>query len=343
MNFQEFYLNEGSDVLFHATNLDALIGMIEDNSIKFTLATGADSTVNRNKYYYLSTSRVKYGNYASGNRNTINRNVVIDLNGKAINSVAKIKSTDYWGKDFHSHGFKEEQEERILSDKPELKPLSKYVNGIYVYVPEESTGFLKKQLINISNIAPKIGVNIYFYGKGNENAFKMQRKEKAVVDVNKILIFKDNDDDELVWRISKTENDKTVLMSSYFTKKEAEDFADDLKKESIKSNFSNVEYKVIHMDDIKNYKEDSGRFVKDLENLLKVYKGEQVDIESKRRIISLVNYNEIESVMSYIRNNKSTHPKVFEDIVNEMKKVKITNVRKFIEYAFKIILDNKNK
>lgn len=324
MNFTEFYLTEHTQALYHATYVKPLYEMIKSNSIKLTLSMGADSFVNKSKYYYLSAMRVKYGNYAGGDSERVGKVVILDLNGDAISRVAKIRNVDYWGKDFVGvKGYREEQEERIMMDKPELKPLNKYVNSIHVYV-----GGMDQYPVTMEHlfyINQNADVKIYFYGKGNETAFKMQRTEKAVTDLNKLY-------DE-----SKFRNPRPYVLvfnkdgidrvgSSTYSKEEAE--------EAIKE-FPSA--RIVHKDDLEKLgiKKTSGMEYS-LIDFMKVYKGEYTP--NKNKIIYSTSYSDyIDSVMSYIHNLKSNHPEIFNDIVKEMKKVKMRNVREFIKYAIEKI------
>jgi len=186
MDFNEFYLTETVEEIYHATSINSLYNIIKDNSIKMTLSTGSDSLVNRGKYYYLSAMRVKYGNYAGGKY--IGKEVVIDLNRNSIRDIAKIKSVDYWGKGFNKGmGSRDEQEERIMSDKSELSPLSKYVNSIHVYIGDKGNNISKEKLEYIRDESEKKGVRVYFYDKGEETAFKMQRKERSTTNFDRFV------------------------------------------------------------------------------------------------------------------------------------------------------------
>lgn len=252
MNFIEYYLQETTQEIYHATNIYNLADMVKDNAIKLVLAQGADNSSDvvkgKKKYYYLSAMRVKYGHYAGDKYKDVVKSVIINLNGFAISDVARIVSVNYWGKEFVKlKDFREEQEERILSDKDAFKPISKYVNSVHIYVGNINDHGLKDAFY-ISNNAPKIGLGVYFYGKGNETAYKMQRTEKAVKDLHELYDENElkNKFKEVYYVIFKSDDGTEKYNKSKWSKEAAEEIVkenprarivheDDIEKENIKN------------------------------------------------------------------------------------------------------------
>jgi len=202
--------------LYHATYPMAVLKMLKDNAVKLTFQQGADTM--SKKSFYLSTMRTKYGNYAdyySGKgkgetheyfpklkttpaepgKRGVSKTAVVNINGDTVRDVAKVKSVDYWGKAFHDGGMREEQEERIFSDKPELSPLAKYVNAIHIFIDFEKDGKFSRQiLIDIHNF--NTSVPIYFYD--NPEYFMSQIKVRALsyIQIEKLLGTVDMSDEE---------------------------------------------------------------------------------------------------------------------------------------------------
>ena len=338
ITFKEFYLTEATQALYHATYISNIKGMLESNSIKLTISTGADSEVNRNKYYYLSAARVKYGRYAliSTYNKNIGYHVVIDLNGQAISSVAQIKSVDYWGKEFQKvSSYREEQEERILSDKSELKPLNKYVNGIHIYIGDNlSNDKYKSELLYINDRAKELNVNVYFYTKGNEQAFKSQQIKKSITDLHSIIDKNklDKDKYEKKYVIVYIEKDGTKHYDNRLkTKFDAEN---DLQYWGKETNA-----KVVSIDDLDKeglkYEPKKSYYEKDLIDFMNVYFGKKPISKSKYDVLNrfVWSFEGKTLLANAIQGVKKEHPEILSVIVNEMKKLKIKQVSEFFKYA----------
>ena len=178
--------------LFHATYHTKLLKMMTDNAIKLAFAGGtqADMNLNRGFHFFLSTSRVKYGNWAGGDElgpKTITRDVVINLNGRALTAAGyKVFPVDFWG----AGPDKSEQEERIVSNKDEIPFSSKFIKSIHVYLaidPTHANSFTLERLHEINKLAKTINIPIYFYPTEQGAYFKSQRIEKAVRDIDTLI------------------------------------------------------------------------------------------------------------------------------------------------------------
>ena len=96
----------------------------------------------------------------------------------AVGDIAQVKSVEYWGKTFtKGTGKKEEQEERIFSNKSELAPLAKYVNAIHLFLNDLENKFTRQVFIDIRKFNT---VPIYIYD--NPDYFMSQVKSKAMTD-----------------------------------------------------------------------------------------------------------------------------------------------------------------
>ena len=193
--------------LFHATNTHNLLGMLEDDAVKLTFAGGTESDQSYNKGYsfFLATMRAKYGNYARGREPSKEYigmyNVVVHLDGDALKTAGfKMFPVNYWGGD-SSHS---EQEERIVSDKDELKPMANFVKDVHVYIPKDlNHAFVIDDIHKISELAPSRNIKVYFYPPNEKDAFRMQRTERAITDVSQILqpaVFSAGDLEHIQWK-----------------------------------------------------------------------------------------------------------------------------------------------
>lgn len=182
---------EGLGNLYHATDLSKLSKIMSDNAIRLTFASAVGSEIleDEKNPFFLSTSRQKFGRYASGGdfKTKYFTNVTIDIDiDKLKRYGVKFKDWDYWGDEYKSlPSFKEEQEIRIMYNKDTLEPLYKFVDSIHVYVGGDNKEYIRYHMEYINSLKDKVNVPVYFYD--NANAFKMQRTEYAITDINEFL------------------------------------------------------------------------------------------------------------------------------------------------------------
>lgn len=306
----DLFLEKHQSELYHATNINALEKILEDNSIKLTFSKGADEL--GDKPFYLSTMRSKYGNYADYYRGKgkgetwsheelkmrpaepqkrgVGYGVIITLNGDAIKSIAQVKSINYWGKEFAElHEFREEQEERIMSDKSELTPLKKYVNEIHVFIDPDylENKWNQKTLLNIKDLSKANSVPIYFYDK--PNYFMSQVKSKALPydDLENIIGTPKFDPDDKKYTSDqprKLENEIKALIEIYKGVRPADEHIFEILKyhtydawgmvDAILHNAKNYHLKIFE-DLAKIYKKENIKTVKEFTNLL-IKKADQI-------------------------------------------------------------------
>jgi hypothetical protein len=120
-----------SNIVYHYTSLRNAGAILRDDKFNLTFATGSDDTHQpKDKYYYLSTTRSRIGNYHVGSY----IGVLFKLNGRKLQDNYIGNPVDYWGPKFKKvEPASNEMEDRIWSDKPEIKPASKYVDELHVY------------------------------------------------------------------------------------------------------------------------------------------------------------------------------------------------------------------
>lgn len=285
--------------LYHATGESALLQILQDDTIKLTFAggTAADEHYNRGYPYYLSTMRAKYGNFARGFSGPFgddipgHYDVIIHLDGDAIkNGGFKTLSMDYWG----AGPGRSEQEERIVSDKPEMKPLSKFIKDIHVYIRKDlEHPYTIDRIHQASKLAPQRNIKIYFYPPGTKDYFRAHRHEKAVTDVSQILkpaVYTQDDLEYIAMR-----------------KAHAEKYGDRNKADDLEA------FIRIYNGDYSKAEEDRS-----------------VD-ERVLRMLRYYPHDAYATLMATVHNYKKSHLPIFRDIVTMMKKEGVKNFKDLIK------------
>ena len=201
-------LTEALDQLFHATDLNRLLKILQNDAIKLTYADGSDieSKLNQGFPFYLSTSREKFGGYARRGGGISNA-VVLVLDGRALERVQGIKMVpvDYWAGNNPNNDKDNETEERVLSQKQVLSNVKRYITEIHIYCnthhwevstnndPARSYRFITQQLIPTLELTEIAKIPTYVYIGGDRNnidqAYKQQRKSFAVSPTDAIKFF----------------------------------------------------------------------------------------------------------------------------------------------------------
>lgn len=191
MKYKDFYIEllmEAVEDLFHLTGVDKFLNMMKENRILLSFAgtSPSDSNVNFNKHFYLSTSREKYGGYGRGRSNFkgVSYPVNIVLNGRNIENTRDmvLKSVDYWGKNLGSIEHNE-TEERVISDRHELKPLNRYIKEVHIHIRDELRGVVKHEINEILTESDKYSFPIFFYVGDSQKiiqSYKSQAKKYSV-------------------------------------------------------------------------------------------------------------------------------------------------------------------
>lgn len=177
-----------SDVVFHFTYAHNLLNILKTNKINLSPSYGveADNALNYNKLFSLSltTARNSATGYHSSGKNPENAKgkVRLQMNGRELNYNYKSKHVDYWQyprtKSFTQSGTSyDEMEERIVTDKNEIKPANRYITLIEIYINEEDINRYKQ----IKEYADKLNIPCYFYTNGKDFNFSIK---KNAVDIN---------------------------------------------------------------------------------------------------------------------------------------------------------------
>jgi hypothetical protein len=204
IKLKKILLTEALADLYHSTSIDSLRKILSGNEIKLTFAGHSEDEMKhqRNQLFFLSTSRMKFGNYARGSGSGNTRggefekkvNVVVHLDGHKLEHNHKIHHVNYYGID---DGPDSEQEDRVVSNRDSIPQASRYIKGIHIYLPENMNRVSRDNELNIHEVdklAKKLSIPIYFYD--SIGAFMQQRTSKAkeFVDQDQVPI---PDDDEL--------------------------------------------------------------------------------------------------------------------------------------------------
>jgi hypothetical protein len=187
---QTVMLSEGlSDILYHYTYTSNLTSILKYNKFATSsnLGSNADSWKDKGRYYFFSTQRTKgMSGYARHHGN-----VAIVLDGRKLNYTFKGNATDYWNwskkrSDYKSMGDytnalqSEENEDRIVTNKPYIDNANKYIIEIHISINEQND---KTEIEEINSLCQGYSIPIFYYL--DENSFKLQNKAKAV-DINSL-------------------------------------------------------------------------------------------------------------------------------------------------------------
>ena len=180
-------LSEGlSDILYHFTYIPHLRNILKYNKFATStnLGSNADASKDKGKFFFFSTQRTKgMSGYAQHHGN----NVAIVLDGRKLNYTFKGFATDYWNwskkrsdySDVSSYNNalqSEENEDRIVTNKPYIDNANKYIIEIHVLIIPEHNN--QEGIEEINNLCQGYNIPIYFYL--DDNSFKLQDKRKAV-------------------------------------------------------------------------------------------------------------------------------------------------------------------
>lgn len=193
---EEDMLNEGlSNILYHFTYTSSLLSILKYNKFATSsnLGSNADSWKDKGRFYFFSTQRTKgMSGYARHHGN-----VAIVLDGRKLNYTFKGYATDYWNwskkrSDYKSIGDytnalqSEENEDRIVTNKPYIDNANKYIIEIHILVNENED---KDRVYEIESLCKNLNVPVFFYT--DDNSFKLQDKRKAIPLANISLEPKD--------------------------------------------------------------------------------------------------------------------------------------------------------
>jgi hypothetical protein len=178
-------ISEGlSDILYHYTYTSSLLSILKYNKFATSsnLGSNADSWKDKGRFYFFSTQRTKgMSGYAQHHGN-----VAIVLDGRKLNYTFKGSPTDYWNWSKKRSDYKnigdytqalqsEENEDRIVTNKPYIDNANQYIIEIHILISENED---KDRIDEINTLCQGYSISVFFYT--DENSFKLQDKRKAV-------------------------------------------------------------------------------------------------------------------------------------------------------------------
>lgn len=196
------FINEGlSAKVYHYTYLRNLHSILKTNTMQTTstLSSVTDYNKNNGKFFYISLTSSGYSDIGYGASLPKDQMVKIEFNGVKLNYNLKSKRVDYWnrpkdpkdsiygdsaqniGRDFYKFMSRQDElEDRIITDKPAIKNINKYITSISILVDKDSYQF--KNIIDILQDCVKLSkeLNIQMYIYDNQKAFDHNLKEQSI-------------------------------------------------------------------------------------------------------------------------------------------------------------------
>lgn len=157
------------DEIYHYTYPNAITNIIKSNRINMSSNLGGGADKFGNKVFFLSLSRTKSlkQGFISGREEPIR--IVFD--SRKLNNRFKSMPVDYWRDKDRTWG-KFEFEDRLLSDKPYMDDVNKYIIRIEgVVIPENSN--MAKNAADLIKAADSLNIPIAIYA--NEKDLTLKR------------------------------------------------------------------------------------------------------------------------------------------------------------------------
>ena len=163
-NILENIVNEGaSDIMYHFVEPKYILDILENDRFNTIAAMGSDTDykINKNKFYYLSTTRSR----SSGYKLSVGKLV---LDGRKLKQRYEFAPVDYFQnpksdkiptKYYINNMQGLEQEDRIITDKPSIPNASKYILEIHIY--QQSSKTIQK----IIELCEEFKIPIFIYNK----------------------------------------------------------------------------------------------------------------------------------------------------------------------------------
>lgn len=176
-------ISEGlSPILFHRTNLYAGSKIMTENRFRLVspMGTRVEQELTK-KAFYLSTSRSLSGYY---DRNNKSYSCYFVLDGsKLMNNGFSGEPINYW--DGFPRGERDELEDRVWSNSPNIKPATKYILEVNILFNDKpyDGDYEETQKITIVSIIKECKKNkipVYLYT--DQNAYNTRNKKKTVTD-----------------------------------------------------------------------------------------------------------------------------------------------------------------
>ena len=175
---REGLINEGgSSILYHFTNIDRLINILENNEMYLTptISSSNEKKMSKDKFYFLSLTRTKSTSHGYGTKFKNPNSVRIKFDGSKLTSKYKIVPIDYWQypktPDLMKSNIGDEMEDRLVSNKDAIPNITNYIISIDIFVGEEVDD-------RIIELGKSLGVKINYFN--NINDFTSGNESKVV-------------------------------------------------------------------------------------------------------------------------------------------------------------------
>lgn len=176
MKYNEILLERLSSVLYHSTSIKTVLDILKDNRFRLTpdFGTSAETDLrSKNKIYYMSFSRNRINDY----RSYTGGSSLIVIDGDKLNQKYSGKAVDYWGAGFD----KDEQEDRLFSDKPYIDNAGEYIKEIHClprlnYEDDKARDLTWLRKIYI--LAKQMNIMVYVYA--DKENYRLLNKKKSV-------------------------------------------------------------------------------------------------------------------------------------------------------------------
>lgn len=169
-------------IIYHFSKINKVINILENNNFILRLALEGNKPINKNKFFFLSTTRIKNSNIGfPATMAKYDSLVRLELNGQKLNNNYKSIPVSYWNpsrdindpeykhytnnkysKEFYQNFNKhDENEDRIIHDKKYIPNANKYITKIDVFVNEVDIN--NQELQYLKFLADQLNIPIYFY------------------------------------------------------------------------------------------------------------------------------------------------------------------------------------
>ena len=189
--FSEFINESSNRILFHFTDGGALKNILESNTLTATVVGGSRADVEKNDGYPYMVSFSTSGSGAVGYGRSLSKwagKVTLEFDASKLRNLGKIVAVDYWRSirnaatdlSLEDKTRYDEQEERLLLNKPQIHDISKYITDIYYYV-----GDIKdEKWVDVFNACWGIATarNINFWPFEDEGSYNLRMTKRT--DVN---------------------------------------------------------------------------------------------------------------------------------------------------------------
>lgn len=173
-----------SPILFHATYVSQAAQILREDCFRLSTSLGTRSDQRHPEVFYFSCSRIKTGGYA---RERQGGAVTFRLDGVALGHNYSGSPVDYWGPeyrkaaDYHGKLKMDENEDRIFTDKPYIRPAHRYIEEVHVLVPTEgdfNSEQWKRDVRTILLACKTRGIPAFLYQ--DQRQFELQQIGRAI-------------------------------------------------------------------------------------------------------------------------------------------------------------------